>query len=170
MPYYEGTARVDENIKFYANYTNRTSGAAINTATCNITFSDLSALMSFNSTKQLFEYNRTFSSVEYNKQYNISCSDNNFETLSASDSIDISANCSGYVDPGKDWIINGSNVVLCKGENLLLNNTNLLITDNATLILEDSNLTLIVGTNNITVLKVMLQDRLLIYIFMAMEH
>ncbi len=62
------TKYIDEQIKFYANYTNITSGEPINGSGvyCNISFNvtpNGPFNMTFNSTSGLYEYNRSFSSL-----------------------------------------------------------------------------------------------------------
>jgi hypothetical protein len=64
----------DDKIFFYANYSNATSGKAINgsSAFCNITFDGNWNRMNFSSGKMLYEYNRSFA-ASGNYQYNVSC-------------------------------------------------------------------------------------------------
>ncbi|MBT4697406.1 hypothetical protein HOB76_03900, partial [Candidatus Woesearchaeota archaeon] len=84
---------------FFANYTNRTSGAAITGAACTINFSDNSTefnAMTYNVTSELYEYNRSFSTAT-SYTYTINCTSNDFENLSASDSITISSTLSAPI-------------------------------------------------------------------------
>jgi len=73
-------------IYFYANYTNRTSGAAITGATCTIEFNDDSGTMTDNS--GIYEYNRTFASngIYY---FNVSCSHGSFANLNETDYVSL---------------------------------------------------------------------------------
>ncbi len=158
MPYYEDDeVRVGDNVSFYANYTNTTSGAVISTGTCNITFSDQSALMTFNATKNLFEYTRTFSSINYDEDYNILCNHANFETLNLSDTLEIlssDVNCSPP-SSGSDWIINATTGnVHCVGKDLRFNESSLIVTDGYSFTLENSNLTLIVDADSNNIINV----------------
>ena len=137
-PYYEGKARVDNQISFYANYTNLSNQLIISAALCSISFSDLSASMLFNSTKQLFEFNRTFSSTGF-KNYTINCSSSSFENLSSSNTVELLSSNLNCTYPGitEQWIINNTKVT-CVNENILINST---VVQNSTLILESTNLT-----------------------------
>jgi parallel beta-helix repeat protein len=89
------TKYVNENITFYANYTNITSGESVNGTgvTCNISFSIVPqgpSEMTFNKTSLLYEYNRTFSSAD---QYNWNATCNNsqgYENLSVTDTVTVS--------------------------------------------------------------------------------
>lgn len=76
------------NIKFYANYTNVTSGVIITGATCNIVFNDSSASMIYNSTSTLYEYNRSFTSFGV-YFYNITCSASGHTSLNLTDYVSI---------------------------------------------------------------------------------
>jgi hypothetical protein len=79
----------NENIWFYANYTNRSSNLVINNGNCTINFNDYSANMSYSS--GLYVYNRSFSSTgTYN--YNVSCNRIGFETMNVSSSFEIKVN------------------------------------------------------------------------------
>ena len=65
---------LDEQIKFFANYT-LTNGTVINSTNggnCSINFTDSDVLMVYNSTSLLWKYNRTFGSVA-TYDYNVSC-------------------------------------------------------------------------------------------------
>jgi hypothetical protein len=82
---------VDQSIWFIANYTNRTSGLAINGSgvNCSIVFNDIGPNnMSFNTTTLIYEFNRTFSS-EGSFNYNVSCDGDamNYENISLSSSV-----------------------------------------------------------------------------------
>ncbi|MBW2974882.1 DNRLRE domain-containing protein, partial [Candidatus Woesearchaeota archaeon] len=84
-----GPAYTNENITFYANYTNITSNELITGASCNITFGGTWIAMS--ETADHYLYNRTFSSTgDY--QYNVSCSKTGFDILNLSDTAGITEN------------------------------------------------------------------------------
>lgn len=68
-----------ENISFYANYTNTTSGSPITLATCAIDFLDLIDSMNYNSDSGLFEYERNLPIGVNN--YNITCSAPGYTTI-----------------------------------------------------------------------------------------
>ncbi|MGV8162197.1 MAG: 3-keto-disaccharide hydrolase [Candidatus Nanoarchaeia archaeon] len=59
-----------ENVTFYANYTNTTSGLPIIGATCTILFNDSSHIMTYNAELYSFTRNFTYSDIF---EYNISC-------------------------------------------------------------------------------------------------
>ncbi len=79
IPYRLGTTYENQFVNFYANYSNTTAKSEITTASCTITFSDLSSPLIYNATKLLFEYNRTFTTPG-TKDYNITCTETNFIT------------------------------------------------------------------------------------------
>ena len=86
---------VYEPIYFYANFTNITSKQSINGSDINCTFSENSTgswistiNMTFNTTTLLYEYNQSFSIVNAS-YYNISCTINWTQTLSATDMFQI---------------------------------------------------------------------------------
>jgi len=69
-----------ENITFFANYSNATSGEPILNADCNISFEDgVSALMWYNSSSLFYEYTRSFESpgIYY---YNVTCNATDYPT------------------------------------------------------------------------------------------
>jgi len=148
FPYFTNNVpQPGEQIYFYANYTNITSGASVGaSAACNIMFANFSANMAWNSSRQLFEFNRSFpvQDNDYSgsalKTYNISCNDSYFEQLSASDFVTILCT---YPGPNINWIINGTQNIVCSGQNILLNKSNVTITDTATFVLNNSNMMLI---------------------------
>jgi len=77
-----------ENIIFYANYTNLTDGTPI-TGECNITFEDsINDAMVYSS--GLYIYNRTFS-TNGTFQYNITCTNESYETLTATENVSVTA-------------------------------------------------------------------------------
>ncbi|MEM7815477.1 MAG: S8 family serine peptidase [Candidatus Aenigmatarchaeota archaeon] len=143
MPFYSGVPTTNENVSFYANYTNRTSGTPISDASCQINFTDGSAGMAYNSTKGVFEYARTFSTSGL-KDYNITCNHSAYETLATTDSIQILTNSSNCTWPGPnvDWNITGNDVVVCVKEDIVLTNQSINVLDNATFRLEHSTLTM----------------------------
>ena len=69
-----------QQIYFYANYTNTTSGVNITGADCNINFTDLSSSMTYNVTSTFYEFNRNFGTTGL-FLYNASCSAAGFEQL-----------------------------------------------------------------------------------------
>lgn len=84
----------DENVLFYANYTNITSGQSLNGTNvfCNITFDDINAVMIFNSTSKLYYYNRSFSAYGmYDWLIVCNASAAGFENLAALDNVPISS-------------------------------------------------------------------------------
>jgi parallel beta-helix repeat protein len=67
-------------IKFFANYTNTTSGVNITGANCIINFTGQGAVMSYNATSTFYEHNRTFTTAGV-QLYNVSCSATGYEQL-----------------------------------------------------------------------------------------
>ncbi|MCK4635108.1 MAG: hypothetical protein KAT37_04500, partial [Candidatus Aenigmarchaeota archaeon] len=83
-----------DQVNFYANYTNKTSGESINGTGvyCNITFEDTGTHdMGFNDTLLLYDYNRSFSS-NGTFDWNVSCNGSSldYETLNTTDNVTIS--------------------------------------------------------------------------------
>jgi parallel beta-helix repeat protein len=82
-------ALTGENITFYANYTNVTSGEGITGASCNISFNVTPYgpdEMYWNSTSEEYNYNRTFSQAgEY--EWNVTCNAIGYEELNTTDDI-----------------------------------------------------------------------------------
>jgi hypothetical protein len=95
MPYGGQTRILNEQVLFFANYTNATSGAVITGATCQIMFEGSWLSMPYNTTKLLYQYNRSFSSGG-NHPFNATCSRAGFETLLATDTVTIT-------DTSKFW-------------------------------------------------------------------
>jgi len=84
----EGTYWQLDDIFFYVNYTNSSSGAAITGADCNIWFDDTGWNdMTFDGT--LHNYNRTFNSAG-DRTYNVSCTHATYTNLTVQDSFTIS--------------------------------------------------------------------------------
>ncbi len=84
----EGTYWQLDDIFFYVNYTNSSSGAAITGADCNIWFDDTGWNdMAFDGT--LHNYNRTFNSAG-DRTYNVSCTHATYTNLTVQDSFTIS--------------------------------------------------------------------------------
>ncbi|MGC9310090.1 MAG: hypothetical protein ACP5E4_00005, partial [Candidatus Aenigmatarchaeota archaeon] len=83
---------VNEQVVFYANYINKTSGAPINGTGvyCEISFSDNTDNMTFNATSGLYEYNRTFG-TSGNFWWEVLCNGSSFgyETLNLTDTVAI---------------------------------------------------------------------------------
>jgi hypothetical protein len=90
------TKFINQNITFYANYTNTTSGEPINSTGdfCEISFNvsggwSPPAQMAFNTTSLLYENVSSFSSTgKFN--WSVSCYSNEFENLTSNDSVTIS--------------------------------------------------------------------------------
>lgn len=138
-----------ENISFYANYTNISSGNAISTGVCDISFEDFNDSMEYDSSNGVYNYTRTFS-ITGLVNYFINCSDSNFESLNASDYLTISCTYPGANIP---WVVQGEEYVVCDSQKMYLDNNTLTIKDNATLILINSTLMKIDGgTSNISIL------------------
>ena len=81
--------------KFYANYTNKSSGSPVSGAACNITFSNSTSmigtgLMQYNASSKLYVYNRSFASYA-TYIWNVTCNATaqGYELLKAQDSIKI---------------------------------------------------------------------------------
>jgi hypothetical protein len=89
--FYNGnlTKYVDQNIFFYANYSNYSDNNSIIDADCSIIFSD-NASQSFNmvydTISDLYFYNRTFS-INDTYQYNITCNKTGFYILNLTDDV-----------------------------------------------------------------------------------
>jgi len=131
-----------ENITFFANYSNRTSGLPLTTASCNITFSDENASMTYNPSSGLFEYQKMFF-VAGQYEYNVTCNAANFENLSLNDTIMVLplSECK-FPLPNNDWLIVDNESVICNNENILMQNQSIKINGTSKLILNHSNLSL----------------------------
>ena len=82
-------ACMDSQIKFFANYSRSSNGNPITSATCIINFTDTTNnAMTYNGTSLFYEYNRTFSTPG-SKSYIVRCSRTGFQTLTLSDSVNI---------------------------------------------------------------------------------
>ncbi|MFC1742151.1 LamG-like jellyroll fold domain-containing protein [Nanoarchaeota archaeon] len=127
MPYADQPVDAGELTWFFANYTNRSSRAAITDADCNITFNDSTAMMSYNVTNGLFEYNRTFNRGTYD--WNVTCNRSGYETLDTSDSINIldtTLPVVALVSPIDGYNTTNPNITLtCNATNLELDNVTL---------------------------------------------
>ncbi|MBD3249873.1 S8 family serine peptidase, partial [Candidatus Woesearchaeota archaeon] len=89
----------DEQIRFFANYTNSTG--EIEGANCTINFnSSLNNNMGWNATSRLYEYNRSFSSTGM-YGWNATCNKTGYDTLTASDTVIVMYN---NTVPGMDMI------------------------------------------------------------------
>ncbi len=98
-PYTGQTRGPNDQVLFFANYTNTTSGASITGASCSIEFETGGPeAMTWNSTKGLYEYNRSFTSNGY-KNFNVKCNKTGFEELFAIEGanivIDVDYNTNG---------------------------------------------------------------------------
>jgi len=88
MPYGDQIKNPGDQVKFFANYTNSTG--TIQGADCSIYFNDSNASMIWNATTSLYEYNRNFSLPGlYN--WNVTCNKTGYDTLTANDTVNISA-------------------------------------------------------------------------------
>src|SRR3989338_2192062 len=85
-------ALINEQIYFYANYTNTTGNDPV-LGNCSVRFNTTSQWtdpvnMTYNSTSKLYEYNKTFS-VLANTTFNITCNASEYELWSANDTVKI---------------------------------------------------------------------------------
>ena len=79
---------INQTVKFYANYSNSTTGISTGNGNCSISFNDSIGNMTYKSGIKYYEFNRTFNkSIEYN--YTVICVHENYTTLIANDSIEI---------------------------------------------------------------------------------
>ncbi|VVB81224.1 Right handed beta helix region [uncultured archaeon] len=84
------TKYVDEQVGFYANYSN--ASIPITGASCNASFETAPsgpAIMTYNSTSKYYEYNRTFTATG-TSDWNVTCEKTAFPTLTALDEVTIS--------------------------------------------------------------------------------
>jgi len=141
QPFFTGVPSINQQVKFYANYSNRTNGAPISSGNCSINFTDSIGNMTFNASKTVFEFNRSFVTSGL-KTYNITCNQSSFEELSVTDSVDVLFNSTACTFPGPniDWNITNQNVT-CTLENILLINQTIRVR-NSTFTLQYSNLTI----------------------------
>lgn len=83
----------DEQVYFFANYSNATSNAPITGASCNVTF-QLAPVgpfaMAYNATSKFYEYNRTFSASGVSN-WDVNCSAAGYANLLATDTVTISS-------------------------------------------------------------------------------
>ncbi|MCF7865842.1 hypothetical protein K9M18_00200 [Candidatus Woesearchaeota archaeon] len=84
---------IGDQVQFYANYTNKTSGSSIfgAGAYCEIIFDDTNLInMTYNATTKIYEYNRTFDAQSI-ETWNVSCiaSAQNYESLNSTDNVEI---------------------------------------------------------------------------------
>jgi len=87
----------NEQIKFFANYTN-SSGNYISGANCTINFTEGRYNMTWNATSSLFEYNRSFSTGGV-FNWNVTCNKTGYDTLTANDNVAINQIQISFVDP-----------------------------------------------------------------------
>lgn len=123
------TKYVGDQVKFYANYTNTTSGEPIygSGVTCNITFNISGSWtpwkqMTYNSTSKLYEYNRSFSDVgTFN--WNVSCDGSalGYEPLNASDTFTISS--PSYLEVYLDFPTPGQTTYVVQNSTFWINAT-----------------------------------------------
>ena len=84
---------IDENIYFYANYTNSSNGVSLNSnGICRIWFEDTDTWvdMRYNSTTLLYEYNRTFSEAGM-YSWKVNCSKPEYQIQEANDTVSVLA-------------------------------------------------------------------------------
>jgi hypothetical protein len=86
------TKLITENVYFFAEYINRTSGSPV-AGTCNISFVDGWQIMAFNGSTYI--YYRNFS-VYDTIEWSVSCESGGYEPLMATDTARISRNHSNY--------------------------------------------------------------------------
>ncbi len=134
-----------EEITFYANYSNRTSGAPVTAGSCNISFSDLNNQMNYNASTKLFEFRRNFT-IAGPYYYNISCNETNYEYFKTSDDIYVLPGC-GLPPPGTNWTIENADVI-CNNTILYFKNQTLILENTSTLTLENTTFTLIQAPGN----------------------
>ncbi|MFC1732275.1 S8 family serine peptidase [candidate division KSB1 bacterium] len=134
-----------EEVNLFANYTNRTSGDAITTAVCNLTFSDaFNATMGYS--EGFYRYTRNFTTANF-YYYNITCNATGFEALNTTDDITVLPGC-GLPSPGVNWTIGENETVICSDENLFFQDQTLILGPNATFILNNSKLILDSASEN----------------------
>lgn len=122
------------NITFFANYTNVTSGLYISSAQCNISFADsFNKVMNYNATTKLFEYTRNFTLAGL-YTYNVTCSDSNYESLNVSDLVDVLTSCA-TPPSGINWTIPENKTVTCNNDLITFSDQVLIMNANTTLIL-----------------------------------
>ncbi len=93
MPWGNKIKYENQQVLFFTNYTNSSSGAVIAGASCNISFNTAPNgpfNMSYNSTYSLYTYNRSFSSAG-TYAWNVTCTNSTYDTLTANDAVVISA-------------------------------------------------------------------------------
>lgn len=93
MPFASQSAIVGQQIQFYTNYTNSTSGAAIGNASCNISFNaspNGPFNMSYNLTYAIYQYNRSFDNAG-TYEWNATCGNTTYDILTARDNITVAA-------------------------------------------------------------------------------
>jgi hypothetical protein len=108
MPYADQIRYINQQVYFFANYANITSGEIINSTIgyCNITVNDtINDGMTFSAAKQLFEFNRNFAS-NGTFQWSVVCNASGFEQLNATDTVVIIADTEppsiNLVSPGNN--------------------------------------------------------------------
>ncbi|MBD3389541.1 hypothetical protein GF415_01135 [Candidatus Micrarchaeota archaeon] len=97
-----------DNVTFYANYTNVTSGQPITAgASCNITFDEAPpgpASMNYDAATQLWNYTRNFSGSSIN--WEVTCSGTGYETLKLTDTLPLGLSSS----PNGTAELSGANI------------------------------------------------------------
>jgi hypothetical protein len=127
---YNGT-----NITFFANYTNITDGSHISGADCNISFDDdTSAMMTEAGSNYNYTKEGGFSTPGLHN-WNVTCNVTNFETLNATDDVNVTTYCNGNYYGG-NWIVNSS--VYCSDEVIPVNGALTLRDDSETAVTQFS--------------------------------
>ena len=146
-----------QEVNFYANYTNRTSGKPINGSgvNCTIKFNDTSATMQFNTTLMSYQYVRVFAAPGIYK-WNVSCNGSTlgYEPLNTTDTATITQDTTKpivvLVEPQNSTWTNIENItfVYNASDNVEISNCSLVI-NNA---INTTNRTILSNaTNNFTV-------------------
>ncbi len=86
MPWYGGNANPDEDVMFFANYTDRVTGGVISNGDCKIGFSDGVVDMVFNVNNSVFEYSKSFSVMDV-YSYEANCTDGSYENMLETESV-----------------------------------------------------------------------------------
>ncbi|MDO8642516.1 MAG: S8 family serine peptidase [Candidatus Woesearchaeota archaeon] len=101
---------VDDDITFFANYTNTTGAPIVGNANCTITIENVSHAMVYNATSSYYEYT-TFFTTEKSIDWNGSCSASDTTPAAAQDTITIYpfvAACKQYTKPNRNILMNAS--------------------------------------------------------------
>ena len=99
--YGEGNAPVNENIVFYASYTD-IAGSAVTGATCDIDFDSAGSPSAMSYVGQRYEYTRSFTATGIHN-FTINCAKSGLNTLSANDTVGLSEVPSQIVTDSDSW-------------------------------------------------------------------